>query len=280
MHSNLAGSAPSPHFPYANFIEALHDAVTQRNPIWLVDEDDHSIAEQLFISQFDSAAKDHLESGRRWSPTATDAHAWAAAVLEDYQLTERGMLRRLAGSGDEQLQQVVYRVIYCQLLRRTRRPYPRSHVELSAELFVRKVLEPEGGWLDQYDPSKASLGTFLGKRALSGAIPREQQRILGLRRRKDELVRDPDTFSWDQETVDPFTEVDERVDRQRALGRLERVAGPREEWDDLLRMKFIEDKSSTQIATEGGFASGSAVRARLSDRLKVLREELRKHGPG
>ena len=278
MGASLSGSQPSLYEGYTPFEVALRSKVDQRNPVWIPRPGGGPcIAQQLFITQYALASVPVRAQGGRWPPSASDVIEWATIVDDQYRLNELGMLRRLAQSEHQVLRDAVLDVVHHVLSTVTKTGYPRPvNEDFCSELFALKVMTVEENWLDQYDPQNASLKAFLRARARPGSLPRDLQRVIGLRERKDKLVRDPDTFSWERTAESdpgdkPFWVVDgQELDEEQ----LHKAIGPPGTWQEVLRLKFAEDLTSEEIRRVLGGASAGAIRAKISRELKKLHKKL------
>ena len=112
-----------------------------------------------------------------------------------------------------------------------------------------------------YDPSRASLLTWIMQIARSRAIDQ-------LRRSRPEPVEDVEIFATDSSPDDGFT--DELNDQWQFAHLLQRL--PKDE-SDLLRARFYDGKSQSEIAEETGIALGT-VKMRMVHGLRRLREML------
>jgi RNA polymerase sigma-70 factor (ECF subfamily) len=112
-----------------------------------------------------------------------------------------------------------------------------------------------------YDPQRASLLTWIMQIARSRAIDH-------LRRQRPEPVENVEDFSTESAAEDGFTdELNEQWQFAHLLQRL-----PKEE-SELLRARFYDGKSQSQIADETGMAIGT-VKMRMVHGLQRLREML------
>lgn len=110
-----------------------------------------------------------------------------------------------------------------------------------------------------YDPTRASLLTWIMQIARSRAID-------FLRKRIPDPVDIDESSPTDSTTANEFT--DEMHDQWHIAHLLKQL--PREE-SDLLRARFYDGKSQSEIATETGIALGT-VKMRMVQGLKRLRE--------
>lgn len=114
----------------------------------------------------------------------------------------------------------------------------------------------------QYDPERGSLFTWVMTIARSRAIDHLRKRIPEPRD-----TSDPSSPAAQAESSDE-RELDELLDRWRVAQLLRRI--PREE-ADLLRMRFYEDLSQTEISERTGIPLGT-IKMRMVKALGRLRE--------
>lgn len=161
-------------------------------------------------------------------------------------------------SGDEDAIAQVYdeygRVVFGFLLRTLRE-------RADAEDVQQKVFTEVWARGASYDPQRGSLLTWIMQIARSRAIDH-------LRKNQPEPVGTFEDLSTDPERTFEFT--DELNDQWQFAHLLQRL--PKEE-SDMLRARFYDGKSQSQIADETGIALGT-VKMRMVHGLKRLREML------
>ena len=209
----------------------------------------HTLGEWLFVYAVSEHKMDNITRMHSVVGYPTDAagqqpsaRAFVAWCDERLQIDRRGVLARVAATHDDQLVHGVHQLVYQHLCEAVKWQFA-GFGRVDANDVAHEFLTQEGNnltkWCADYDPSKASLKTYLSRRTRPNGLKAEGRRILGLSRRRVENEHDAvatDTFE------------DAAIDRVDA----ERTVPPRSTWPPEVRLCFVEGLTYAEAAAEMG----------------------------